>query len=89
MESQIVLDEASAIMRDFAMLSPMMGRYPAFDVEGKRLFLDQMQSVCDRLRIFHTRASLSDDPMVKECLTQLSRQLLFLSTNANSVYDGE
>jgi hypothetical protein len=48
-----------------------------------------MQSVCDRLRIFHTRASLSDDPTVKECLTQLSRQLLFLSTNANSVYDGK
>lgn len=89
LESQLVMDEAAAIMRDFGNLAPLMAKYAAFDLDGKRLFLENMQSVCDRLRIFHTRASLSDDPAVRECLTTLSRQLLFLSTNTNSVYDGE
>jgi len=76
------------IMHDFESLSKMMSRYHEFDVGGKRIYLEKWDELVERLQIFNTRAKLSDDPMVKEYLTSLSRQLLFMSTNLDSVYQG-
>lgn len=87
-ESEIVQNEAIAILKDFESLSGLMGKYPMFDIEGKRLFLEQMETVSERLNIFNTRANLSDDPLVKQNLSQISKQLLFLQTNMSSMQEG-
>lgn len=76
-------------MKDCDSVAGMMAKYPYFDLAGKELFLDHMQSVCDRLKIFHTRAKLSEDSEIKKDLSELDRQLLFLSTNAGAIYEGE
>jgi hypothetical protein len=87
-ESEIVQKESISILKDFESLSGLMGKYPMFDVEGKKLFLEQMESLSERISIFHTRANLSDDPLVKQNLNQVSKQLLFLSTNLASMQEG-
>ena len=87
-ESEIVQNEAITLLKDFESLSGLMGKYPMFDIEGKKIYLEQMESVAERLRIFHTRANLSDDPLVQKNLSSISKQLLFLSTNMASMHEG-
>ena len=88
-ESEIVAKESVVLFKDIDNLSGLMEKYPFFDVAGKKLFLEHMQSVCDRLKIFHARATLSGDSAVKKNLNDLDRQLLFLSTNAGAIYEGQ
>ena len=76
-------------MRDFESLSGMLPKYAYYDIEGKRIYLDQMEQLLDRLKIFNMRASLTDDPIVKGNLQQLAKQLLFLETNQQAIFDGK
>jgi len=87
-ESEIVQKESLAILKDFESLSGLMGKYPMFDVEGKKIFIEQMESVSERLSVFNTRMNLSDDPLVQKNLNQVAKQLLFLSTNMASMQEG-
>ena len=87
-QSEIVMREAEQNMIEYQRYSDMLPKYADFDVAGKKLFLDQMEGVLERARIFYARLTLSDDPLVKENLNNLSKQFLFLSTNIKSVHDG-
>jgi Domain of unknown function (DUF1825)/STI1 domain len=85
--SEIVQREATDIYRDFSSLSQMQTKYFAFDSEGKRLYLDQMETFVERLKIFTMRYSLSDDPAARESLRRLNAQLLEAGMTLQSMQD--
>jgi len=85
--SEIVQREATSIYSDFSQLSQMQTKYFAFDSEGKRLYLDQMETFVERLKIFTMRYSLSDDPAARESLRRLNAQLLEAGMTLQSMQD--
>jgi len=57
------------------MLSSMIGKFGDFDLEGKKLFVDQMDGLVERLRVIIARVKLSDDPLGNQMLYQQNVQL--------------
>jgi hypothetical protein len=51
------------------------GSYGKFDLEGKKIFIEQMESMMERYRIFMKRFELSDDFMAQMTVEQLNTQL--------------
>jgi Domain of unknown function (DUF1825) len=50
-------------------------QYGRFDREGKLLYIEQMEAVMDRYRIFLKRVELSDDFTAQMSMEQLNGQL--------------
>ena len=46
---RMVQEEADAIWKLFSQISAMQPKYPSFDVEGKKLFLQMMEDLGDKL----------------------------------------
>ena len=74
-DSEIVQQEAMSLFQDYQNLVEMGGRYGKFDREGKKLYIQQMEDVLERYRIFMKRFELSDDFMAKMTVEQLKTQL--------------
>jgi hypothetical protein len=74
-------------MKQYEALMNMMGGFAAFDAAGKAAFADELERLADRLAVFNARAKMSDDPAVKEFLATMNRQLVFISTNLDVLYD--
>ena len=51
------------------------GSYGKFDREGKKLFIEQMETLMERYRIFMKRFELSEDFMAQMTVQQLQTQL--------------
>ena len=74
-ESEIVQDEAKRLFGDYQQLMQLGGEYGKFDREGKKLFIDRMEELMDRYRVFMKRFELSDDFQAKLTVEQLRTQL--------------
>jgi len=74
-DSEIVQQEAMSLFQDYQNLMEMGSRYGKFDREGKKLYIQQMEDVLERYRIFMKRFELSDDFMAKMTVEQLKTQL--------------
>jgi Domain of unknown function (DUF1825) len=74
-ESEIVQTESKKLFDDYQSLVKMGEQYGRFDREGKLLYIEQMEAVMDRYRIFLKRVELSDDFTAQMSMEQLNGQL--------------
>lgn len=74
-ESEIVQTESKKLFDDYQSLVKMGEQYGRFDREGKLLYIEQMEAVMDRYRIFLKRVELSDDFSAQMSMEQLNGQL--------------
>ena len=74
-ESEIVQEEAKRLFGDYQQLMQLGGEYGKFDREGKKLFIERMEALMDRYRVFMKRFELSDDFQAKLTVEQLRTQL--------------
>lgn len=74
-ESEIVQQEAKQLFEDYQSLMRLGGDYGKFDREGKMLYIEQMEAIMERYRVFMKRFELSEDFMAKITVEQLKTQL--------------
>ncbi|MEI7666350.1 MAG: DUF1825 family protein [Synechococcaceae cyanobacterium ELA263] len=74
-ESEIVQDEAKRLFSDYQSLMQLGSEYGKFDREGKKLYIERMEEMMDRYRIFMKRFELSEDFQAKLTVEQLRTQL--------------
>ncbi|MEB3283366.1 DUF1825 family protein [Capilliphycus salinus ALCB114379] len=74
-DSEIVQQEAKQLFEDYQSLIKLGGDYGKFDREGKKIFIQQMESIMDRYRVFMKRFELSEDFMAQMTMEQLKTQL--------------
>jgi hypothetical protein len=74
-ESEIIQDEAKRLFADYQQLMQLGSSYGRFDREGKKLYIDQMEEIMDRYRVFMKRFELSEDFQAKVTVEQLRTQL--------------
>ena len=64
-DSEIVQQEAKNLFEDYQSLIQLGSSYGKFDREGKKIFIDQMEALMERYRIFMKRFELSEDFMAQ------------------------
>lgn len=74
-DSEIVQEEARNLFHDYQSLMELGAEYGKFDREGKKLFIERMEEMMERYRIFMKRFELSDDFMAQMTIKQLHTQL--------------
>ena len=74
-DSEIVQEDAKRLFGDYQQLMQLGGDYGKFDREGKKLFIERMEELMDRYRVFMKRFELSDDFQAKLTVEQLRTQL--------------
>ena len=74
-DSEIVQNEAKQLFTDYQNLVGLGGSYGKFDRDGKKMYIDQMEELMDRYKIFMKRFELSDDFMAQMTVQQMNTQL--------------
>ncbi|MEB3273138.1 MAG: DUF1825 family protein [Prochlorothrix sp.] len=74
-DSEIVQQEARQLFEDYQALMNLGSSYGKFDREGKMLYIQQMEEIMERYRIFMKRFELSEDFMAQMTVQQLKTQL--------------
>ena len=74
-DSEIVQDESRRLFQDYQQLVQLGGDYGKFDREGKRLYIERMEDMMDRYRVFMKRFELSEDFQARLTVEQLRTQL--------------
>ncbi len=74
-DSEIVQHEAKQLFEDYQSLIQLGEQYGKFDREGKKLFIERMEEIMERYRIFMKRFELSEDFMAQMTVQQLRTQL--------------
>ncbi|MEM0981138.1 MAG: DUF1825 family protein [Cyanobacteria bacterium P01_H01_bin.58] len=86
-DSEIVQQEAMQLFQDYQGLIQLGSDYGKFDREGKKLYIEQMESLMARYRIFMKRFELSDDFMAKMTVEQLKTQLNQFGMTPQQMFD--
>ena len=86
-ESELVQQEAMQLFQDYQSLMQLGNSYGKFDIEGKKIFIEQMESVMERYQIFMKRFELSEDFMAKMTVEQLKTQLSQFGTTPQQMFD--
>jgi hypothetical protein len=86
-ESEIVQQEAKQLFEDYQTLTRLGSNYGKFDREGKKLFIDQMEAMMERYRIFMKRFELSEDFMAQVTIEQLKTQLSQAGMTPQQMFD--
>ncbi len=86
-DSDIVQQEAKQLFEDYQSLLKLGSEYGKFDREGKKLFIEQMEAMMDRYRIFMKRFELSDDFMAQMTVEQLNTQLGQFGITPQQMFD--
>lgn len=86
-DSEIVQHEAKKLFEDYQSLMQLGSDYGKFDREGKVLFIEQMETMMDRYRVFMKRFELSDDFMAKMTVEQLNTQLSQFGMTPQRMFD--
>jgi phosphoenolpyruvate carboxylase len=86
-ESEIVQQEAKQIFEEYQSLVQLGGDYGKFDREGKKLYIDRMEEIMDRYKIFMKRFELSDDFMAKMTVEQLRTHLGQFGMSPQQMFD--
>ncbi|ABI47182.1 Uncharacterized protein sync_2204 [Synechococcus sp. CC9311] len=74
-DSEIVQEEAKHLFGDYQQLMQLGSDYGKFDREGKKKFIDTMEDLMERYRVFMKRFELSEDFQAKLTVEQLRTQL--------------
>ena len=86
-DSDIVQQEAKQLFEDYQSLLQLGSNYGKFDLEGKKLFIEQMEAMMERYRIFMKRFELSDDFMAQMTVQQLNTQLGQFGITPQQMFD--
>ena len=86
-DSDIVQQEAKQLFEDYQSLIQLGGSYGKFDLEGKKIFIQQMEDLMERYRIFMKRFELSDDFMAQMTVEQLKTQLDQFGITPQQMFD--
>ena len=86
-DSDLVQQEAMKLFQDYQSLMQLGSNYGKFDQKGKKLFIEQMESVMERYRIFMKRFELSEDFMAKMTMEQLKTQLGQFGTTPEQMFE--
>ena len=74
-DSEIVQQEAKQLFEDYQGLIQLGGKYGKFDREGKKAYIEQMETLMERYRIFLKRFELSEDFSAQMTVEQLKTHL--------------
>ena len=74
-DSEIVQEEAKHLFGDYQQLMQLGSDYGKFDREGKKKFINTMEDLMERYRVFMKRFELSEDFQAKLTVEQLRTQL--------------
>lgn len=86
-DSEIVQQEAKQLFEDYQSLMQLGSDYGKFDREGKKIFIERMEEVMDRYRVFMKRFELSEDFMAKMTVEQLKTQLGQFGITPQQMFD--
>jgi len=86
-DSDIVQEEAKKLFSDYQSLVQLGSDYGKFDREGKKLFIQQMEALMERYRIFMKRFELSEDFMAQMTVEQLKTQLGQFGITPQQMFD--
>ena len=75
-DSDIVQDEAKRLFGDYQQLMQLGSEYGKFDREGKKKFIETMEELMGRYRVFMKRFELSEDFQAKLTVEQQLRSQL-------------
>jgi Domain of unknown function (DUF1825) len=87
-DSEIVQNEAKQLFTDYQNLVGLGSNYGKFDRDGKKMYIDQMEELMDRYKIFMKRFELSDDFMAKMTVEQMTTQLGQFGMTPQQMFDG-
>lgn len=85
-DSEVVQQEAKKLFEDYQSLTQLGSEFGKFDREGKKIFIDKMEEMMERYRIFMKRFELSDDFMAKMTIEQLKTQLSQFGTTPEQMF---
>ena len=74
-DSEIVQQEAKELFQDYQNLMQLGAEYGKFDREGKKIFIEKMETLMERYQIFMKRFELSEDFMAQMTVEQMKTQL--------------
>jgi hypothetical protein len=86
-DSEIVQQEAKQLFEDYQSLMQLGSDYGKFDREGKKIFIERMEEVMDRYRVFMKRFELSEDFAAKMTVEQLKTQLGQFGVTPQQMFD--
>jgi hypothetical protein len=86
-DSEIVQQEAKQLFEDYQSLMQLGSDYGKFDREGKKIFIERMEEMMDRYRIFMKRFELSEDFMAQMTVEQLKTQLNQFGVTPQQMFD--
>lgn len=86
-DSEIVQQEAKQLFGDYQSLMTLGADYGKFDRAGKKLFIEQMEAIMDRYRVFMKRFELSEDFMAQMTVEQLRTQLGQFGMTPQQMFD--
>jgi Domain of unknown function (DUF1825) len=86
-DSEIVQQEAKQLFEDYQNLTQLGGSYGKFDREGKIMFIEQMETLLDRYKIFMKRFELSDDFMAQMTVQQMNTQMNQFGITPQQMFD--
>jgi len=85
-DSEVVQQEAKQLFEDYQSLTQLGTEFGKFDREGKKIFIEKMENMMDRYRIFMKRFELSEDFMAKMTIEQLKTQLNQFGTTPEQMF---
>ncbi len=86
-DSEIVQEEAKHLFEDYQSLMQLGSGYGKFDREGKKMFIEQMEAIMDRYKIFMKRFELSEDFSAQMTVEQLKTQLSQFGITPQQMFD--
>lgn len=86
-DSEIVQQEAKQLFEDYQALIKLGSNYGKFDRAGKKLYIEQMETMLERYRIFMKRFELSEDFMAQMTVEQLKTQLGQFGMTPQQMFD--
>lgn len=86
-DSEVVQQEAKQLFEDYQSLMQLGSEYGKFDREGKKLFIERMEELMGRYRIFMKRFELSEDFMAQMTVQQLKTQLGQFGITPQQMFD--
>ncbi len=86
-DSEIVQKEAQQLFLDYQQLVQLGAQYGKFDREGKKIYIEKMEELMERYRIFMKRFELSDDFMAQMTVKQLETQLSHFGMTPQAMFD--
>ena len=86
-ESEIVQEEAKRLFMDYQDLMKIGSDYGKFDREGKKMFINNMETLMERYKVFMKRFELSEDFQAKMTVEQLKTQLNQFGMTPEQMFD--